>query len=94
MVDQTEDAPRTAAIRKFRELADRLESGELHGARVQWRHGLDTIEFVELDDREVRFRALTATDMPAPRILDHAPVSELIAYIDTLCGEIERLKQK
>lgn len=28
---------RAIAVAKFRELADRLESGELDGARVQWR---------------------------------------------------------
>ena len=30
-------AGRAIAVAKFRELADRLESGELDGARVQWR---------------------------------------------------------
>jgi len=46
---------RAVAVAKFRELADRLESGELHGARVQWRDGLAVIEAVELGDDAVRF---------------------------------------
>ncbi len=28
---------RSIAVAKFRELADKLESGELNGARIQWR---------------------------------------------------------
>lgn len=47
---------RAVAVRKFRELADLLESGELQGARVQWRDGLDRIEYVEMTDQDVRFR--------------------------------------
>lgn len=45
------------AVAKFRELADKLESGELAGARVQWRDGLDHVECVELDHEagQVRF---------------------------------------
>jgi len=39
---------RVIAVAKFRELADRLERGELNGARVQWREGSDVIEVVEL----------------------------------------------
>ncbi len=36
---------RAIAVAKFRELADKLESGELDGARVQWgtNPGLDTV---------------------------------------------------
>lgn len=29
--------PRAIAVAKFRELADKLESGELDGARIEWR---------------------------------------------------------
>lgn len=32
---------RAIAVAKFRELADKLESGELDGARVQWRRRSD-----------------------------------------------------
>ena len=51
---------RAAAVAKFRELADKLESGELEGARVEWRPELP-IEWVELDYHagEVRFRTIT-----------------------------------
>ena len=47
------DTARMAAVAKFRELADRLESGELDGARIQWRDGLHHVETVELDGRHV-----------------------------------------
>jgi hypothetical protein len=48
---------RAVAVAKFRELADKLERGELEGARIQWREGLEHIECVELDynTRQVRF---------------------------------------
>lgn len=47
--DVTVLGARGTAVAKFRELADRLESGELAGARVQWGAHLDHIEVVELD---------------------------------------------
>jgi hypothetical protein len=51
------DNARAVAVAKFRELADKLESGELEGARVQWREGVDYIECVELDysKKQARF---------------------------------------
>ncbi len=39
---------RPQAVAKLRELADRLESGELAGARVQWSERVDAIEVVEV----------------------------------------------
>jgi len=39
--------PRAQAVAKFREMADRLESGELRAARIQWREGLEYVEIVE-----------------------------------------------
>lgn len=50
--------PREQAVAKFRELADRLESGELFAARVSWRDGRDYVEYVEGDDRSVTLRRL------------------------------------
>ena len=43
---------REAAISKMREMADRLESGELWSARCQWRDGLHHLECVEGDVNE------------------------------------------
>jgi hypothetical protein len=40
---------RSEAVAKFRELADRLESGELAGARVQWSERVDYVEIVEVE---------------------------------------------
>lgn len=48
------ESPRAAAAAKFRELADRLESGELHAARVSWRDGRDYVETVERDETSCR----------------------------------------
>jgi hypothetical protein len=39
---------RAGAVAKFRELADRIERGELDGARAQWRAGLHALEVVEI----------------------------------------------
>lgn len=47
--------PRAIAVAKFRELADRLEAGEIHGARCEWRVNGAAMVTVELDEREVRF---------------------------------------
>lgn len=79
-------------VLKMRELADRLESGELHGSRIQWRHGLETIEYVEVDGKEVRFRTVLAKNLTITDPLDSAPVQDLLAYIDTLVAENERLE--
>ncbi|HEU4544334.1 MAG TPA: hypothetical protein VFR23_24600 [Jiangellaceae bacterium] len=51
---------RAIAVAKFRELADRLESGELDGARVQWldTHGL----LVEVEDAEGNRRQIRLED--------------------------------
>ena len=46
--------PRAAAVAKFREMADKLESGELQGARVQWRDGLPEMETVTMTDTQVQ----------------------------------------
>jgi hypothetical protein len=50
---------RAIAVAKFRELADKLESGELDGARVQW---LDTHELRYEVDVDGEIRELAATD--------------------------------
>ena len=49
---------RAAAVAQFRELADRLEAGELEGARVEWRSGYPYLTYVELDyaRQQVRMR--------------------------------------
>jgi len=47
--------PRAVAVAKFRELADKLECGELDGARVQWRDGLPEMETVTMDGETVQF---------------------------------------
>jgi hypothetical protein len=39
---------RRVAVEKFRELANRLASGELDGARVEWREGAGEMVVVEL----------------------------------------------
>ena len=39
---------RAIAVAKFRELADKLESGELDGARVQWLQGALNMETVTI----------------------------------------------
>jgi hypothetical protein len=39
---------RAGAVAKFRDLADRLERGEIDGARAQWREGLHFVEVVEM----------------------------------------------
>lgn len=53
--------PRTIAVAKFRELADKIESGELDGARIQWPHARseNQMQFVTLDTKKVQF--ITAT---------------------------------
>lgn len=51
--------PLAVAVAKFRELADRLESGELAGARVQWRDGLPEMETVTMDGETVQLTQFT-----------------------------------
>jgi hypothetical protein len=46
---------RAVAVAKFRELADKLESGELDGARVQWLSGSGNMETVTRDATSVQF---------------------------------------
>lgn len=57
---------RALAVAKFRDLANKLESGELDGARVQWRNGSPDMEVVEMDghldqpgERSVRLKQIT-----------------------------------
>jgi len=89
--------PRTAAVATFRDLAARIESGQLHGARVQWRHGTTVIETVEMDATQVRYNAV-ACDAPQPTALDAKEVpfnvtkAQLLAEIDRLIGENEALR--
>lgn len=60
--DQLDEPPdpvaRAAAVAHFRRIADKLESGELRGARCAWREGWKNVETVESDEaaREVRYR--------------------------------------
>jgi hypothetical protein len=64
---------RAIAVAKFRELADKLESGELDGARVQWldTHGLR----VEIEvDGEIRQYDLSKDTPPEG---EHQPISGL-----------------
>ncbi len=51
--------PLTVAVAKFRELADKLESGELQGARVQWRDGLPEMETVTMTGDTVQLTQFT-----------------------------------
>jgi len=48
---------RQAAAAKFRQLADRLENGDLDGARIQWRDGLDHVEVVEVEIADAEGKA-------------------------------------
>jgi hypothetical protein len=50
---------RALAVAKFLELADRLESGELDGARVSWRDYLLELISVEVDRRNGQVRLIT-----------------------------------
>jgi len=98
-VETTATTARLAAVAKFRELATRIESGELHGARVEWRHGLDVIKTVEVDRTQVRFNTLQAvpevrTSLDAREVPFRLSKPGLLAYIDDLVVEIERLKLK
>jgi hypothetical protein len=54
--ESTAGSLRELAIAKLRELADKLESGELNGARCEWREGSDEIIVVELAPDTVRLR--------------------------------------
>lgn len=47
---------RDLAVAKFRELADKLESGELDGVRCEWREGSEEIVIVEMSSDTVRLR--------------------------------------
>jgi hypothetical protein len=55
--------PLAVAVAKFRELADRLESGELAGARVQWRDGLPEMETVTMDGETVQLTQFTIEEV-------------------------------
>jgi hypothetical protein len=55
--------PLAVAVAKFRELADRLESGELAGARVQWRDGLPEMETVTMDGKTVQLTQFTIEEV-------------------------------
>jgi len=50
---------RAVAVAKFRELADKLESGELDGARVQWIDGALNMETVTIDATTVQLMQFT-----------------------------------
>jgi hypothetical protein len=50
---------RAIAVAKFRELADKLESGELDGARVQWRQQ-STLEINAGDPSEMQTVTVSA----------------------------------
>jgi hypothetical protein len=50
------DTARAAVVAQFRELADRIERGELRGARIQWREGMHHTETVELTETQVELR--------------------------------------
>jgi hypothetical protein len=93
-VTRTGAEPREAAIAKFRELADRLERGELHGARCEWRHGLDVITTVEVDAKQVRYNKIKAgserrTRLDAKELPFIASRAALLAEIDAMVGLIE-----
>lgn len=47
---------RAAAVRKMREVASRIETGDLRGGRVEWRDGLEHIVTVELSATKVVLR--------------------------------------
>jgi len=48
---------RAAAVAKFRELADRLESGELAGARAAWSERRSAVEVVEVEYSDTEYTA-------------------------------------
>lgn len=53
---------RVVAVAKFRELADKLESGELDGARVQWLQGALNMETVTIDANRVQLLQFTIVE--------------------------------
>lgn len=55
--------PRAIAVAKFRELADKLESGELDGARCQWRSESPELQFVTLDNNTVQIVTFTIEEV-------------------------------
>lgn len=56
-VQTMKGTPREALVAKLREYANRLESGELDGVRIQGRDNLTHLECVEIDrsNAQVRF---------------------------------------
>lgn len=54
---------RAIAVAKFRELADKLESGELVGARCQWRDGDPDMQLVTVDDSKVQLITFTIEEV-------------------------------
>lgn len=63
LIDKVQGNGRELAVAKFRELADKLESGELDGARIQWRDdfGSDTEMVTVTLDRASGIVQLTTT---------------------------------
>lgn len=71
----TEASQRVAAARMFRELANKIERGDLDGGRIQWRVGLDHVEMVELDPasadrRQARLLRVSLNDGAAPPVVE------------------------
>lgn len=98
-VGRTALDPRAAAVAKYREVADRIESGQLHGARVEWRHGLKTIRAVEVDRDQVRYTEVVAgadalTSLDAKELPFDVTKAQLLAVIDTLVGQVEELQAR
>jgi hypothetical protein len=64
-----EEAARRQAVACFRELADRLERGELVGARAQWRPGRP-IETVELVSDSATYRTIDTPEVLGMRVVE------------------------
>jgi hypothetical protein len=58
-IERVTGRSRAMAVAKFRELADRLESGELDGAAVEWRRGDVLLD--EYDSEHLRSKLIFST---------------------------------
>lgn len=67
---------RALAVAKFRELADKLESGELDGARVQWR----APHLGELQEGKTGTEMQTVTVTPPNHATDDAGTVQLLTF--------------
>ncbi len=70
---------RAIAVAKFRELADKIESGELDGARVQWR----ARHLGEIQEGKETTEMQTVTVTPPNQDTGHAGTVQLLTFTIT-----------